>query len=138
METTETIEHLPLPIGLAGYWDQGRDVIVINSRLTARSRRATLEHERVHRERGDSRCPDPWFDKKQELAVEREAARRLIPIEEIIDGLLWSRDHNELADHWNVDLHMVMVRLGSLTTGERSHIERFLDLEEEFMGAWMT
>lgn len=129
----ETIEFRPLPRGVAGYWDRETDTIVVNSRLTPRSRRSTIEHERIHRERGDEKCLNSWMDKKQELAVEREAARRLVSIDAIIDGLLWCQDHSELAEHWDVDEHMVHARMGSLTDQERELIECFLDREEEFL-----
>lgn len=133
MTKAEKIEYRLLPGTLAGYYDKARDTIVIDPRLNPQARRSTIEHERVHRERGDGKCLNSWFDKKQELTVEREAARRLISIEAIIDGLLWSQDYNELAEHWDVDIHMATVRLTSLTPVERSHIESFLDLEEQFI-----
>jgi Zn-dependent peptidase ImmA (M78 family) len=129
--TLETIEYALLPVGVAGYWDRESDVIVINALLTPRSRRATIEHERIHRERGDEKCLNSWADKKQELAVEREAARRLIPLGAIIDGLRWSLDHRELAELWDVDVHMVCTRMESLTAEEKTHIGRFLDSEEQ-------
>lgn len=106
---TETIEYRDLDV--AGYYDWERDVIVLNKRLRHGSMRSTLEHERVHRERGDKRCDNRWFDNKQERHVEQIAARRLITEPMLWDGLEWTQHPVELADLWVVDTQMAIVRL---------------------------
>lgn len=57
---TETVEYKPLR-KVAGYYDKGRDVIIISSLITGRQQRAVLEHERIHRERGDMCSGVPWL-----------------------------------------------------------------------------
>jgi hypothetical protein len=78
-----------LPRDVAGYWSPrrgGRAVIVLASWLHRRARRCTLAHELVHDERGlvTSGMP-PALAAKEEHAVEREVARRLVPPEELVD-----------------------------------------------------
>lgn len=80
-----------LPGGLRGcYATDGRvAVIALDGRLPPRERRATLEHERAHHERGGSGhhpgAPSSWAPvvAREEARVERVVAERLAPDHEV-------------------------------------------------------
>lgn len=123
-KTEIEVVYVSLPKGIGGLYDHQTRTIFIERTLRSGSKRATEEHERIHAERGDTRCDDPWFHKKQELVVERETARRLIPVKRLAEGLVWCRDHHELAEFLDVDGRLVRARYGTLTDQERAYIER--------------
>jgi len=75
------------PDGARGAWVPGaaRSIIALDVRLRRRERRAVLTHELVHDERGiayTSGTP-PLLIAKEERAVDLEAARRLVPLDEL-------------------------------------------------------
>jgi hypothetical protein len=67
----------------------GRAWIVLDRRLDGAGRRSRLAHELVHLERGPNRrdpASPPQWDAvivREEAAVDREAARRLVPDDEL-------------------------------------------------------
>jgi hypothetical protein len=77
----------PLPDGVDGvYWPRGgRAAVIVDRDLDQRHRRAVLAHELIHDERGGgATCvgmPDSWDDvvARDELVVDKERARRLVP-----------------------------------------------------------
>lgn len=90
-----TFVRAPLPPSTGGAvcatWNDGSSVIAIDSALGRRARREALAHELVHLERGGS-CAylgqaDGWSAVvvREERAVERITAGRLVPPAEIID-----------------------------------------------------
>lgn len=96
--------------------------IYLDCRLTQAGRRCTLTHEIIHLERG----PVPrhsHFSKLEEHTVEVLAARRLIELPHLLNGLLWTQHPHELADELWVDIDTLTTRLQHLTPEERSHIE---------------
>jgi hypothetical protein len=119
-----------LPDDAMGWWDPDGATVYIDSRCTQAERRSTLAHELVHAERGDEPCATGWHEHKQERAVDAEAARRLIPLGDLVDALLWSRDEHELAWELWVDVAMVRARLQSLTPNEVQDIEERLEAAE--------
>lgn len=81
---------LPADTGGAVYWPRGaRAAIVIDPALRRRERNAALAHELVHDERGGGAdkegMPASWSPVvvRDEAAVDREVARRLVPPEEL-------------------------------------------------------
>lgn len=108
----------PLPDGEYGRYYHEHRVILLSSRLGQAARRSTLSHELVHAERGDLPGVTPWHDLKQEYAVERAAAMRLISFESLLDALRWSREESELADVLWVDAKTLRARLAALTDAE--------------------
>jgi len=93
--------------------------------LTQAERRCTLTHELVHRERG------PAAAAAEERIVDEIAARRLITLTALTDGLRWSRHPRELAEHLWVDeptLHTRMTTLDPLEVAELEH-----DLEDQWL-----
>lgn len=100
-----------------------RQLILIADHLSQDERHACLTHELVHLDRGDQcTAGGGLLELKREHAVEREAARRLIPLERLAAALLWGRDEHELAQELGVDVHTFRVRMDHLTDAEREHL----------------
>lgn len=127
------MERAPSGIGIStadlagdvmGLWDQATRTIWLDSRLTFAERRCTLVHELVHAERGDIPCVDAVLDLRQERRVEREAARRLVNLEDLADAVRWSNDQAEVADALEVDLATLQARLAALSDTERAAVTR--------------
>lgn len=93
--------------------------------LTQVERRCTLTHELVHQERG--LVVDPAAAAREELVVDEIAARRLITLPALIDGLRWTRQPCELADHLWVDEPTLKTRLNTLDPIEVTEIEHALN-----------
>lgn len=90
-------------------------------------RRSTLTHELVHVERG------PWpegFEEWEERIVDATAARRLISLDALADGMVWAYDVQELAAVLWVDEPTVFARVANLTEAEGQEIQRRLDAAE--------
>ena len=102
-------------------------LLVMDSRLRQAERRSVLAHELVHIERGPSGAA--WVA-REEAAVDREAARRLIPIRELGEALAWTQDVHELAEELWTTPHMVRVRLGHLHPSERHYLRRRLQHDD--------
>lgn len=98
--------------------------------LTQAERRCTLTHELVHRERGPVPA-DPAAAAREEQIVDEIAARRLITLPQLADGLRWSRQPRELAEHLWVDQPTLQTRMATLDPLEVA------DLEHELDGDWL-
>lgn len=113
--------------GVLGRTDFTSRTITLDHQLLQAERRSTLTHELVHLERG----PVPaGYTVREERAVEVEAARRLITLEQLADAMLWAYDEHELADELWVDVPTVRTRLASLTDAEGRDLNRRLDAAE--------
>jgi hypothetical protein len=94
--------------------------------LTQAERRCTLTHELVHRERGP--VPhDPAAAAREERQVDEIAARRLITTEALVDGLRWTRQLDDLAEHLWVDRPTLNVRMATLDPLEVAELEHHLE-----------
>jgi hypothetical protein len=95
--------------------------------LDQAARRSTLTHEIVHLERGPVPA-DARGHAREERAVSAEAARRLIPLDALADGLRWSRDDpHQLAEALWVDVPTLKARMESLDPIEVAQLENALD-----------
>lgn len=103
------------------------DALLMDAGQMQAERRSTLAHELVHLDRGDAECQPARVERE----VEEEAARRLIPIDHLIDALLWSQDEHELSEELWVDRAIVRARLEGLTDAERDEVEAAMDRREE-------
>lgn len=114
--------------GVSGWWDPDRRTIWVDPGLSQAERRSTIAHELVHAERGDESCAavSDWHEQKQERAVDQEAARRLITLEQLVDALLWTRDLGELAEELWVDVETLRTRLAHLHPAEKHYVRRRL------------
>lgn len=109
-----------LPDGVLGATDGGQ-VWMARGQSQA-ERRCTLTHELVHIE---------WDHAgEQTVAVERavcaEAARRLLPVEDLAREAVWAHDIVEAADDLWVDVDTLLNRLENLDLAERRIIESAL------------
>ena len=102
------------------------DRITINTGDDQAQRRSTLAHELVHDERRVFPV-DRVLRAREELTVERIAARRLIQLEALVDALLWARDARETAAELWVDLPMLVAFIRSLTVTERTWINEQME-----------
>ena len=91
---------------------------------TVAEARCTLVHELIHLERGHSTCQPPDV----EADVRREAAQRLIPIDELADALTQTRSDLEAAEVLWVDVDTLRTRLAFLDDVERSRLGLTHDL----------
>lgn len=94
----------------------------IRKGMSQTERRCTVTHEMVHLERRGRELSDPV---KEERAVELEAARRLITVEQLVDAFVWLRHPSpaELADELWVDGTTLLCRMENLDPIEVAEIE---------------
>lgn len=113
-----------LPSG-RGWWDPETKVLLLDKRQSRREMRCTVAHELEHIIRGDSDVSDTSsvLHTRQEVAACAAAARRLIPLSQLVDALLWSQDERELAEELNVDDDTLRMRLLTLTPEEHRLID---------------
>lgn len=94
----------------------------MDPRLNQVERRCVLTHELVHLEHGHRGCQPPAV----EIAVRREAARRLVRMEHLAAALPWAQDCDELADELWVTPMVLADRYDGLTETEMAALR---DLE---------
>ena len=94
-------------------YTDGSENIWILEGLTIAERRCTLTHELIHLERRDA---GHQGDKVERL-VEREAARRLIPFDNLLEAD-WGQSLEKIADDLWVDEATLEVRLATLGEDE--------------------
>jgi hypothetical protein len=118
-----------LPDGTFGHTDFGPPpTIKIVVGLTQAQRRSTLAHELVHLERGSLHVGGCVA--REEDAVDREAACRLITWDALVEAMIWCHNEHELAEHLHVDLPMVIARLRALSERESRELMTLLDEAE--------
>jgi gp43 len=99
-------------IATRGYCDHSRRLIVVNARLSRAEERCTLTHEIIHAERG----PVPAHHAaREERIVDAEAARRLIPLEALLEAVRWACCPAEAAEALGVDVPTLLARIATLT-----------------------
>ena len=98
----------------------GVDEIRMRQRLLQVERRCSLTHELIHLERGDTGACPPAVD----AAVNREAARRLIPWEQLLGAVRWARSEEELADELWVTVGILRARAETLHADELMTLAR--------------
>lgn len=113
-----------LPLGVRGHLDG--NTIAVDRHQLQDERRSTIAHELVHDERRVFPC-DPTLRAREEITVERIAARRLIALERLVDVLRWTRHTDEVADELWVDVPMLIALVQSLTDDERAWIDEQLE-----------
>lgn len=112
--------------GQLAYVDWDVKAIYMDRRLTQAERRSTVCHELFHLDRGPA-PDDPVLVAREELAVERLAARALIPLRPLGEALAWSRFAPVVADVLWVDEQLLDARLDHLHPSERAYLHRRLD-----------
>ncbi|AZG43486.1 hypothetical protein D7316_00051 [Gordonia insulae] len=96
--------------------------VTINADDLQAERRCTLTHELVHDERQVFPV-EPVLAVREEITVERIAARRLIRLEQLVEVLCWTRSTPEAAAELWVDVPMLTAFVRSLTDDERDWID---------------
>lgn len=114
--------------GVAGWCRHSTATVSLRTDLTQAERRSTVCHEVVHLERGPGLL---GFEDREESAVEREAAKRLIGIRELGEALAWAGSFAEAADELWVDVGTLRARLSYLHPAERAYLARRLRGEGE-------
>lgn len=103
--------ELPAATGGAIYWPRGDlAAIIIDPALGERERTAALAHELVHDERGGGVTGDS-ATARDEAAVEREVARRLVPLDEAARLLSAGSGHEDLTDYFGVPPYVTTAAL---------------------------
>lgn len=115
-----------LPIGVRGITDHPCRTVELDRVMAQAERRCTIAHEIVHIERGPMPT-DPYLAALEEAAVQREAARRLIPLPRLLAAIRWSRDLHEVADELWVDVDTLAIRMRYLHPAERAEVDRLHD-----------
>ena len=82
-------------------------------------------HELVHVERGPAPA-DPHLRAREEATVERETARRLIPLSALAEALSWSLHPAVVADELRVTEAVLTTRLRALHPAELHYLTRRL------------
>lgn len=93
----------------------GTSLIVMNPHQSQRQRRCTLAHELAHIELGHINGATD----AEEAQAREHAARRLIPIDRLMDALRWADNLSEVAHELWVDEQTLMDRIDTLTADER-------------------
>jgi len=120
-----TVVETDLPAGRRGQIQFSTRVISLARGLAETERACTLAHELVHLERGPVMRRQTA---REERVVAAIAARRMLPLERLIDAGRWTSDVVELAEELGVDVRTVRVRVAALTDDER---RRLVDLHAE-------
>ena len=118
-----TIAWEPLPFHTNGYTKFSLRAIKLADDLLTSEARFTLAHELVHVERGYTHRTSERAIAADELAVDNEAARRLIPFGELVKAAMWASCLDELADELAVSEDAVEVRLKALSRDERRQLQ---------------
>jgi Zn-dependent peptidase ImmA (M78 family) len=124
-------EHYPhvvvyeheMPPGYLGCVDPEKGIIWLDSRLTQAERRSVLAHELGHLERGPAPAGE-HADPVEERAVDVWAARKLIAIHDLAAAFGWSDHPAEIAEELWVNVHMLNVRLETMTQAEMMLLAR--------------
>lgn len=117
-----------LPEGFLGFTDYKTQTVTLDPRLTQAERRCTIAHETEHIYRGPARATERG---REEAAVDRAAARKLIDIRDLGEALAWSIDLHQAADELWVDVDTLTTRLKHLHPAERAYLKRRLEHEGE-------
>ena len=119
-----------LPGDLMGLTDHRRRTIWMDNRLLQAERRCTIAHELEHVRRGPAPA-DPVLRAREELAIDRSVARRMISLEALGEALAWTQDLTEAAEELWVDAPTLRTRLAHLHPAERAYLRRRLAHLEE-------
>ena len=111
------------PIAEPGRYYHGRRAIVLRSGRSLEEERRFLWHELVHAERGDTECTG-WAASATERRVEREAARRAMPLGVMERRLALASGWDDFVWHMKVPEQWVRFRLSHTIPSERARLQR--------------
>lgn len=111
--------------GDMGETDHEAGTISLRRGMTWAQRRSTVIHECLHVLRGPSL---DTLEEREELRVEKESARWLLPDVRVIgEALAWSYSRAEAADELHVDERTLAIRLRYLHPSERGYLHERLE-----------
>ena len=110
--------------GPAGWTHFPTATISLRRGMTLAERRSTIAHEVEHINRGP---PHVGYERREELAVRKATAQRLITFEALVDAMVWSGDEYELAAELWVDVGTVRDRPRSLSPWESAELSRRME-----------
>ncbi|WP_435745002.1 hypothetical protein [Nocardioides sp. SYSU DS0663] len=110
--------------GRRGCIDFATRTITLRRSMGFEERRCVIAHELVHDERGDV---PRWMKPREEAAVRRESARRLITLAELERALRWAEYIEDAAEELRVDVSTLQARLATLTDEEREFLDHQLE-----------
>lgn len=105
--------------GLCGYYDHATETVHINSRLSARERRATLVHEMIHWERGDEPTDSLPVHMAREVEVDHETARRLISFPQLMWAMTYFGSGQLACEVLDVEPSVYLSRILAMTRLEQ-------------------
>jgi hypothetical protein len=111
-------------LGLTNWADR---TITLHPDQDQAQRRSTLAHELEHVRRGP--VPSAYWH-REERAVDKAAARRLITLKAMGEALAWAHNLEEAAEELWVDVDLLRVRLSHLHPAERHYLRRRLEHAE--------
>ncbi|TDT31141.1 uncharacterized protein DUF955 [Naumannella halotolerans] len=118
------IRHRPLG-GIPEVLCRRRKVILIDRAQGWPAKRSALAHALAHLDLGHT--GHHALDDLNEHEAELLAARRLIPLDHLVDAVLWAGEcWAEVADQLTVDLRLLRHRCDHLHPSERHAIKRHL------------
>lgn len=117
------VEPCRLPADLDVVWLPMRRMLLVDRGLTLARRRSIVARELASIDLGHETCVDEHTARAQETAAALLAARELIPLDRLIEALVWSAQPTEIAEALCVDEAAVWDRLTGLVEWERAKIE---------------
>ena len=100
---------------------------IIREGLHPWQHKATAVHESIHAHDG----PVPrWLESREERRVNRETARRLIPLDALIHAMQGTRDARTAAEWLEMPVALVWARIQGLHPAERHAVLRALRAAE--------
>ena len=114
-----------LPAGLLGVTDFRARTVTLDQRLLQAERRCTVAHEVEHIRLGPVPA-DPVLAAREEAAIDRAVARKLIGIGDLGDALAWTSSLAEAAQELWVDEDTLSARLRHLHPSEVHYLRRRL------------
>lgn len=109
-----------------GAWIPSERVVLIDETLEPGERRCVLAHEVAHIDLGHRPSRLGWFQRRHESDADDLAARRLVSTAELGEALRWCLCDEELADHLDVTLDVVRLRLAMLDDNEKAFIDTLI------------
>jgi hypothetical protein len=116
-----------LPDGTIGLTCFDERTIYLADDLGQAERRCAIDHEVEHARRG---AVPAHLEAREERVIDEISARRLIPLYDLADAMVWSDDEHQIADELWVDVDTLRARMFTLTLEETTHLNERLDEAE--------
>lgn len=94
-------------------------VILLEQGTDAAQRRCSLAHAIAHLDLGHAAAGADRYDRRQEAEAHQLAARRLLPLEDLVWAAQWTHDPVEAAVELEVDVPTLRTRFAHLHPSER-------------------